>query len=153
MGIQWGPSPHSSPSALSAHAGCGQTVAHLSYNWALVERRYCVARCQNRPTFEIVFNVRRRRWLLTDGRYGVPSRGGWCELRTSNASCPAKSHVSRTQGVARDEQPKPRNSRLYHCWLECPPGICEVSSFHSLFPLCHTFQLDQLHLTKLRSRQ
>ena len=19
----------------------------------------------------------------------------------------------------------------YHCWLECPPGICEVSSFHS----------------------
>jgi len=34
----------------------------------------------------------------------------------------------------------------YHCWLECPPGICEVSSFHSFVPLCHTFQLDQLHL-------
>ena len=40
-----------------------------------------------------------------------------------------------------------------HCWLECPAGICEVSSFHSFVPLCHTFQLDQLHLTTLRSLQ
>ena len=24
------------------------------------------------------------------------------------------------------------------------PGICEVSSFHSFVPLCHTFQFDQL---------
>jgi len=31
--------------------------------------------------------------------------------------------------------------------LEPPPGICEVSSFHSFVPLRHTFQLDQLHLT------
>ena len=33
-GVRWGPSgdpaPHSSPSPLSAHAYCGQTVAHLS---------------------------------------------------------------------------------------------------------------------------
>jgi len=29
----------------------------------------------------------------------------------------------------------------------------EVSSFHSFVPLCHTFQLDQFHLTILRSRQ
>ena len=35
----------------------------------------------------------------------------------------------------------------YYCWLECPPGICEVSSFHSFVPLCHIFQLDPLHLT------
>jgi len=41
----------------------------------------------------------------------------------------------------------------YHCWLECPPGICEVSSFHSSILLFHTFQLDQLHLTTLQSRQ
>jgi len=41
----------------------------------------------------------------------------------------------------------------YHCWLECPPGICEVSSFHSYVPLCDTFQLNQHHLTTLRSRQ
>jgi len=41
----------------------------------------------------------------------------------------------------------------YHCRLECAVGICEVSSFHSFVPLCHTFQLDQLHLTTLRSWQ
>jgi len=36
MGTQWGPSSHSSPSPLSAHAYCGQTVAHLSNCGALV---------------------------------------------------------------------------------------------------------------------
>jgi len=36
MGTQWGPIPHISPSPLSAHAYCGQTVAHLSNCWALV---------------------------------------------------------------------------------------------------------------------
>ena len=34
--VRWGPSPHSSPSSLSVHAYCGQTVAHLSNCWALV---------------------------------------------------------------------------------------------------------------------
>jgi len=34
--VRWGPSPHSSPSPFSAHAYCGQTVAHLSNCWALV---------------------------------------------------------------------------------------------------------------------
>jgi len=41
----------------------------------------------------------------------------------------------------------------YHCWSERPPHMCEVSSFHSFVPLCHMFQLDQLHLTTLRCRQ
>ena len=36
MGTQWGPSPQSSPSPLSAHVYCHQTVAHLSNCWALV---------------------------------------------------------------------------------------------------------------------
>jgi len=30
----------------------------------------------------------------------------------------------------------------YHCWLECPSGICEVLSLHLFVLLCHTFQLD-----------
>jgi len=34
--VRWGPSPHSSPSPLSAHAYCGQTVAHLSSCWTLL---------------------------------------------------------------------------------------------------------------------
>jgi len=34
------PAPHSSPSLLSAHVYCGQTVAHLSNCWALVSLVY-----------------------------------------------------------------------------------------------------------------
>jgi len=38
-----GTQPHSSSSPLSAHAYCGQTVAHLSNCWALVHRTMCLS--------------------------------------------------------------------------------------------------------------
>jgi len=88
------PAPHSSPSPLSAHAYCGQTVAHLSNCWALVKHAVNSGRCFQRC--RIVSTV-----LLTVGRVSV-----WCYCGAACIHRVRSLRLNKSHGV----------STSYHCF-------------------------------------
>jgi len=103
MFTQWGPAPHSSPSPLSAHAYCCQTVARFSNCWALF-KIHCVSKTSHL-------------WLaivLTHNLITIIFGGSVTEKVRNQSILSFPSHLSSASALP-CEIGNPEDSTLVHC--------------------------------------